>query len=290
MSAACPHCKSNSAEVRKPIRIGRFARKSDGASIQRFRCLQCRRSFSEATRDPRINQNKRQINERVGELLCSGISQRRLARILRINRKTVVRKLLFLSGQAALDLERLNREGPKVEIVEFDELETIEHTKCKPLSALVAVEFKSRRLLGGEVASMPAKGKLAKIALKKYGRRKNERAKARRLLFTRLKPIVKAGAIFKTDECPHYPRDVAAHFPDSRHLTFKSRRGCVAGQGELKKIAFDPIFSINHTMAMLRANINRLFRRTWCTTKRPDRLAAHLMLYVHYHNRVLLGL
>jgi hypothetical protein len=38
---------------------------------------------------------------------------------------------------------------------------------------------------------------------------------------------------------------------------------------------------------MLRANMNRLFRKTWCTTKTPAGLIDHLSLYVGYHNRVL---
>jgi hypothetical protein len=40
---------------------------------------------------------------------------------------------------------------------------------------------------------------------------------------------------------------------------------------------------------MLRANINRLFRRTWCTTKKPERLEQHLAVYMDFHNRVLVG-
>lgn len=56
------------------------------------------------------------------------------------------------------------------------------------------------------------------------------------------------------------------------------------GQGELKRIGKDPIFSLNHTFAMLRANINRLVRRTWCTTKRQDRLRLHIALYAVRHN------
>jgi len=61
----------------------------------------------------------------------------------------------------------------------------------------------------------------------------------------------------------------------------------VVGQGELKRGGYDPLFSLNHTAAMIRANINRLFRRTWCTSKRIDRLEGHLLLYTDYHNRVL---
>ena len=57
----------------------------------------------------------------------------------------------------------------------------------------------------------------------------------------------------------------------------------------LKKIRFDPLFSLNHTCAMLRANLNRLFRRTWCTTKKPERLALHIAMYVVFHNETLLN-
>jgi hypothetical protein len=40
---------------------------------------------------------------------------------------------------------------------------------------------------------------------------------------------------------------------------------------------------------MLRANINRLFRRTWCTTKKKERLEQHLAVYLDFHNRILLS-
>lgn len=72
-----------------------------------------------------------------------------------------------------------------------------------------------------------------------------------------------------------------------QHKRVKGRRGCVVGQGELKRGGRDPLFALNHTAAMLRANVNRLFRRTWCTTKRMDRLKAHLMIYIDFHNTVL---
>jgi hypothetical protein len=38
---------------------------------------------------------------------------------------------------------------------------------------------------------------------------------------------------------------------------------------------------------MTRANMNRLFRRTWCTTKLPARLADHLAIYAVFHNKML---
>jgi hypothetical protein len=73
---------------------------------------------------------------------------------------------------------------------------------------------------------------------------------------------------------------VRKHFPAREHETFLSERGSIVGQGELKKVEWDPLFGINHTCAMLRANVNRLIRKTWCTTKKPDMLKRYLPILV----------
>ena len=223
------------------------------------------------------------------KLFVSGVSQRRAAKILGLSRTTVVRKLLFLAGQAEFALQDFNLQKEPATIVEFDDMETFEHTKLKPLSITLAVESETRRILGFEVSSMPAKGLLARRSRKKYGPRRDGRKEARRILFERIKPLVAEGALIKSDENPHYPIDVRKHFPGCMHETHKGQRGSIVGQGELKKVRFDPLFSLNHTCAMFRANVNRLFRKTWCTTKKPECLAAHLSIYAAYHNIFLLS-
>lgn len=221
-------------------------------------------------------------------LLAGGFTQRRAALVLKINRKTVVRKFIFMGERAQAILPKLNAFFPKVKHLQFDELVTSEHTKCKPLSVIMAVEDKRRRILGFRVASQPANGKLASIAYKKYGKRKDERRAARQALFKEIAPFIEADATISSDENPHYPKDVKGHFPNATHKTYKGRRACVVGQGELKKGGFDELFSLNHTFAMCRANMNRLFRRTWSTTKLAKRLGYHLALYSLYHNLILL--
>jgi len=187
-----------------------------------------------------------------------------------------------------LRIEARNRAQEEATIIEFDDLETFEHSKCKPLSVTLAVEHKTRRILGFEVSQMPAKGKLSRLALKKYGPRKDERAGARERLFQKIKPLIHDEALIKSDENPHYISPVRRHFPNATHERHKGQRGSIVGQGELKKVRFDPLFSLNHTCAMLRANVNRLFRRTWCTTKLPERLSLHLAMYVDFHNELLI--
>jgi hypothetical protein len=212
---------------------------------------------------------------------------RRIARILQINLKTVARKLKFL-GLQAQELNRRQTGTSNFEEIQFDEMETFEHSKCKPLSLPLIVEAKTRWILGFDVCSMPATGHLAKIARKKYGYRPDHRRKTLDLLLSSLKPRISAQALISTDEKTLYRPLVRRHFPEAVHKTYKGRRGCVVGQGELKRGGFDPIFSLNQTAAMLRANINRLFRRTWCTTKRPDHLKHHIELYIKFHNNRLI--
>jgi hypothetical protein len=214
-----------------------------------------------------------------------------MAILLGCHRTTVARKISHLGLLARHQnyLQRLKRGRASVMEVQFDDLETFEHTKLKPLSITLAVEKDTRFILGFEVSRMPAKGLLAKRAVRKYGPRKDERAEGRRRLFRRIQSVIHENATIESDQNPHYAPDVREFFPHAIHLGHKGQRGAVTGQGELKKTTFDPLFSLNHTCAMLRANINRLFRKTWCTTKRLQALCDHLEIYVLYHNTQIIS-
>ena len=213
---------------------------------------------------------------------------RRAARLLGIHRITVARKLRFLANQARLSqkkyLEQLRAQPVKK--LQFDDMETFEHTKLKPLSITLAVTME-RKILGFEVSQMPAKGLLAAKSFEKYGRRADKRPFGMAKLFGSLKEVVHPEAEFQSDQNPHYPPVLNRYFPKGKHVTTPGQRGCIVGQGELKKVRWDPLFALNHTAAMFRANVNRLVRKTWCTTKLPSALADHLSLYVQYHNEVL---
>jgi hypothetical protein len=213
-----------------------------------------------------------------------------MARLLRLNRKTVVKKIrLFAELERKYQGEFLDQTylQKPLALVQFDDLETSEHTKCKPLSVSLAIDPTTRKILKFKVSSMPAKGHLAQISLRKYGKRIDERAKNWNELMSELKPFVEPTAQWTSDENPHYPAHLKRHFPDAEHIRVKGGRGANTGQQELKKLRFDPLFSLNHTCAMLRANMSRLVRKTWSTTKTKRGLIDHLSLYVSYHNQVL---
>ena len=271
------------------VRNGSFFRKSDSKRVSRYYCRICRKHFSRASFQVCFGQKKRRVNTPLQKLLVSGVSQRRAAILLKIDSKTVARKLKFLADQARLKHEDWLKqfELNPINSIQFDDLETSEHSKCKPLSVSLAVDPSSRKIIGFQVSQMPAKGYLASIARRRYGFRKDERSKGWNELMKALKPMVTSNVLFTSDENPHYPKYIFRHHPSATHETTPGRRGCVVGQGELKRGGFDPLFTLNHTCAMLRANLNRLFRRTWCTTKKRQGLIDHLSLYMVYHNQVL---
>jgi len=270
-------------------KIGFYFRKSDSQKINRFKCRVCRKSFSSATFSPCYRQNKRRVNTPLLRLLVSEVSMRRAALLLNINRTTVEKKKKFLAKRGKIN-HRLFLKGyekQKANFVQFDEMETSEHSKCKPLSIALLVENKSRKILGFEVSVMPAKGHLAAISRKRYGFRPDLRRRGMKRLFKRCKDFIEPNCEFVFDSNPIYSRALKDEFPNSNHIRVKGRDSCIVGQGELKKIGFDPLFSFNHTAAMIRANVNRLARRTWCTTKKQKGLEEHLWIYINYHNTVL---
>ena len=98
----------------------------------------------------------------------------------------------------------------------FDELQTIEHTKCKPLSVAMVVAQGSRKILGFRVSQMPATGHLARIARKKYGFRPDHRREGLRVLFKTIRPLLTQHPRIQSDEHPYYKPLIQQFFPDSK--------------------------------------------------------------------------
>jgi hypothetical protein len=256
--------------------------------VQRLFCQACHRYCSRQTTAVTHNERKSHLNQRIIRMHNMGVSGREIARELMVHRETVAKKLERYGRAAAeINAKVLAKAAPAAAIV-FDEMETFEHSKLKPLAIVVAVEDKTRRILAAEVAQMPAKGLLAARSRQKYGRRADHRPKVLRRVLTKLAAATTSDAVVKSDLCPRYPQLVKECLPGRRHCPSKGRRACTVGQGELKRGGFDPLFSLNHSCAMARDRIKRLTRRTWCTTKRPDRLQAHLELFIYCHNQRLL--
>ena len=268
---------------------GFFKRARDRKKIQRFICLDCKKSFSNAANSIFYRSRKPFVFQKLYWLLSNNSTLRRSALSISVSRPTIRRYFLMLGSHCMKELNReISQHTNSIKQIQFDDIETFEHSKMKPLSITLAVENKSRFILGFSVSEIPARGRFAKRSREKYGERKNCRDIALDSLLEKLTHVVTPDASIWTDKCSSYPKAIKKHFPNARHVATKGRKAAAIGQGELKTGGFDPLFSINHTAAMLRATISRLFRRTWNTTKKMERLFCHLLIYSHFHNKFLL--
>ena len=284
MNPLCPRCGRS-----RSIRHGVFYRADDAQSIQRYRCRDCGKCHSSATHAPTWRQKRRRINCLIELDLASGVSQRRCAMRVGCDRKTVARKLDFLAEQARGKLAHWLAEHGPFEAAQGDELVTFEHSRLKPLAAMILVSAPHRCIIGFGVAQIPASGQIATKSREKYGKRPDQSAAMRRQVLTDSAAYLSTETLLiETDEKKPYVREIATRLPHAEHRRYRSVRGALTGQGELKRTGYDPLFAINHTLAMLRDNIKCLARRTWCTIKRADRLEALLAIYAHFHNTRLL--
>ncbi len=211
---------------------------------------------------------------------------RRCSKILGINYKTVLKKVEYLAKKSRKRHQYFlaSLERSKVENMQFDDLITLEHTKMKPLSISLAVDKNRRYILGAEVSRIPAFGHLAKKSFRKYGKRENKHTVGLHKLFTKIQRTICDDALIESDEHKTYPYLVNQYFHTCTHKRFKGGRSCVAGQGELKRKSFDPLFTLNHTCAMMRDSISRLIRKSWCTTKKVSMLQNHIDIFMAFYN------
>lgn len=279
-TSACPHCGSTAFN-----KHGFFYRQDDARPVRRFRCKHCCKTFSRAGFSVFYRHRHRRLHETVRRLLANGGTLRGIAKQLNIDKDTVARMLVQLAIQARQREQNRLAGAPRATSVQFDELISFEHTKMKPLSVAIISDSDRWRLLGFAVSRIPASGHLAEKSREKYGPRPDESVVSRRDLFSATAAYIDANPIIRTDKHSAYPPLVKRYLQDATHLRFQGAKAAVVGQGELKKLGKDPLFCINHQLAMCRARISRLFRRSWNTTKLPERLADHMVIFLDHYNR-----
>jgi len=263
-------------------KMGYFRRRSDRRAVPRYRCRSCGKSFSSQTHSPTYRQRRPDVNGIVFRLLCSGVTMRRTALVVGVNKSTIERKMAWLADRArAIHDERLASGGLNTSLVQFDELQTFEHTRLKPVSIAVAIRVKTGEVIDVDVAMMSSFGAMVRRTRELYPEWRETRRGARESVFRSVAKCAKPGVTIKTDESRHYPPIIDRLVPGARieqHLSpGNDDHPCPDG--------FDPMFKLNHLFAKMRQDMSRLFRSTWATTKTLAGLYNHLMLYIAWQNR-----
>lgn len=139
-------------------------------------------------------------------------------------------------------------------------------------------------LLEAQVAEIPAKGRLAKFSVKKYGKRLDRSEEALKIGFERAqKKLELAPLKLMSDAKPSYRKLVNQYFGQSIyevHSRSQKDRHRDRLHEKLERRVFDPMFAVNQKCAKLRSSIRRLTRRSWCTTKKVANLQGHLEIFM----------
>jgi transposase-like protein len=295
LPAFCPYSACAAAAGGRPLRFrraGGYRRAADGRRVQRFRCLSCGRRFSSQSFRLDYRQQKPHVNVALFGCFVSKVSHRQTARILRVDRKTVHRRLRLFGPAMArwheVFLRRARNRGGLTGSFSFDELETFEQDRrLRPLTVPVLIHRRSRFLVHFQIGHLPARGGLSPLDCarkaageRRHGRRRSGSAAAVEDCLIRLKAVHSATAPLElvTDRKRSYPPLVRRHF---------ARGGAyVREHSSAARNTRNPLFPINHALAMMRDHVSRLVRRSWCASKRADQLRHHLWIYTAWRNYV----
>ncbi len=271
-----PHCPAQP----KYSKRGHFYVKRLNRYYQKFQCPLCKKIFSHRTFQLDRYHKKRDLNFPLAQLLVEGVSLRGASRLLNLSYSNTYKKFIWFNKWLRPKIDQLQIPSDKLQI---DELETIHHTKCKPLSICLIVNDQ-HQLVSANVAQIPAKGLLATISRAKYGLRPSNRPDIIELSLSQAVNRVKNQIqLIESDASSSYRGLIRKIFgnilyqyhqrskkPKTRELLFTST----------EKRQFDPLFAVNHQCARLRSQIKRLTRRSWCTTKKIENLQLHLDLFL----------
>ena len=270
---------------------GYFRTRYNHQPVPRYRCRECGKYFSSHTFRHTYRQTRPDLNRSIFELLCSGVTQRRIAKLLRCDRKTVARKLLFLSQYfGEMHFQEVRKGNLQFAQAQFDEMESFEHTRLKPLTIALAVSGNGEKILGAKVAPIVYKGRLAKLAFKKYGKREDKGAEARSSVLESVATcLAKAPiAVVTSDAKPSYRPAIGHAFGGKAviHRAFANRQNQLryATHPLRRRNVADPLFYLNHVSARIRHDLSRMMRKVWNTTKLARYLQAHLNLFMAYYN------
>ena len=286
----CPYRGCSQHRFPRPrfyVRHGSFHPKCRPRPVPRFRCRNCRRTFSRQSFRMDFRDHKPYLNAPLFSMIASGIGIRQCGRILHLSLRCVELKLRKI-GRHSRRLN-LNLQGNLTGDVSlhFDELETYEGQRnTRPLSVPVLLESYSRFIIWAEAAPIRPRGKMSNKRRKaiiesdkQHGRRKDLSRRSVVRAFSRGATLVKCSSsvTLETDEKSSYPGLARGSFRSQRLRHNKTNSRLFRG-------TWNPLFAVNNEEAIMRDLMGRLRRDSWLVSKKRRFLDLALQVHIAYRN------
>ena len=260
----CPLCSSESIKRKGSMKTKR-------GSTKRYQCKECSKTFTKRTLTQNYRHRLQHLRDRITGLYCEGMSLRAISRYLKINVKTVMKYFLENANMSKVNnLRRLDQGQIVTAYVQFDELETFEHTKRKPLGVECSIRVKTGEIISAKVCTIPVKAlAVSSMYIKYWNKNINRQQVLTDMLIETKKAMNKENFTIACDNAKQPVKIVKTLFDNHKVQVFNSH-------STNKKI--------DSTFLKMRQDISRLRRRTLATTKKRENLQKHLDLYTDYHN------
>ena len=216
---------------------------------------------------------------------------RQTARITGLARETVARRMRSMGEQCrAVQEELLHGGHPRLRgTYLLDELETFEtDRRLRPVTVPVLLQRGSLFVVYACAGPLAPRGRLDAWHARRLeeetarsGRRRcGSKVAVRKALEYLDRALVSRSSLnLTTDRKSSYPELVRAIF--SRRFGSHARES-----SKRRRDRGNPLFPVNHTLAMMRDGISRLVRRSWAASKLRARLEDHIWIWVAYRNYV----
>ena len=267
------------------LRKGSYHPRCRNHPVPRFRCRSCGRSFSRQSFRADYRQKKPHLNAPFLHLMVSCVGLRQAARCLRVARRTVERRFVWLADHAAHYHGNRLRGALVSGPFQLDEMESFESNRYQPVTVPVLIHRKTFFLVAAAVGPLRRKGRMTRRQREKrcehealHGRRPSRSDAAVRRVLEALRPLTAAASpvILDSDHKPLYGRLGREIFGDRFRWRVHS--------ASTRRDRTNPLFPINHTNARLRHFLARLRRRSWCVSKRRRALEDHLGVVALWSN------
>ena len=264
----CPKCFSENYSKK-----GWIKNKKEPKPLRQYQCKACKARFSVNSIKDTKWQKKPKFNDKIMTLYCEGNTLRGIARILEINYNTVVEKFRFMAGKARIRHEVALKHGEIItKYIQFDEMQTFEHTKEKPLGIELSIRPKTGQILSAKVCRIPITAlTIAKSKAVQYNKKTDRKEAFYKMIAETKQALDKGYSVLSCDGNRESVRMAKLMCPDS---LIETHVNDYAG-----------MWRLNHTCAKLRHHLSRLKRKTWATTKEMKFLQMHLDLFIAYQNK-----
>lgn len=260
----CQFCNSENLKKR-----GSYQTKT--GKVQRYQCKACSKLQSKRTFSDNYRMRKQRMAKKIEAMYCERMSLRGIGRVLKVNRKTVEKYFLKMAKKAEIEnLKNLDNREIVTSYIQFDSLETFEHTKRRPLGIHISIRAKTGELISAKVHKTDIRAlAVSQTKIREWNSQTNQMQSLCEMLLETKKAF---NRINTTIACDGYRPQI--------NLTKK-----ICDESFVNVSVLPENKKIDLTMLKLRNDISRLSRKSLCSTKKAERLQNHLDLYINYNNK-----